>query len=154
MTSGFRIIKGVDFPEESFAQNAVVFREGDPGDAFFIVRRGKVAIFKYYGTEKQVQIATVDAGRVLGELSVIDRGPRSATAVALEATDVTRIRANNLTYQLDHCPGWFRAIITDLVERLRQSGELLAQRGMTQAQSSFLKVPTEEAPASDPEPNG
>ena len=154
MTSGRRIIKDVNFPEESFAKGAVIFGEGDPGDAFFIVRRGSVGVFKAYGKPDQVQIATLEPGRVLGEISVIDQGPRSATAVALEPTDVTRIRANNLTYQLAQCPAWFRAIILDLVERIRQNGEIMAKRGIPpqgEAQSSYVKVPIEETPASEGE---
>jgi CRP-like cAMP-binding protein len=130
MSSTIRILKTVDMPEESFSKGKVIFREGDAGDTFFIVRRGAVGVYKNFGKSNQIELARVLAGGVLGELSAMDSRARSATAVATEETILTRVNAQSLKYQLDQCPSWFKAVVLDIVERLRLAGERLASSGI------------------------
>ncbi len=151
MSSSIRILKTVDLPAENFKKDQLIFKEGDVGETFFIVRRGAVAIVKDFGKPNAVKIATVKAGQVLGELSIFDHQFRSATAVALSDVDVTRVPGRSLTFQLEQCPGWFRAVILDLVERLRLANTQLVQLGRTnpQAHSSLKETATSETD-SDP----
>ena len=141
MSTTIRILKTVDMPEATLAKGTVIFHEGAPGDTFFIIRRGRATVYKNYGKTDQIEIATVEAGRVLGELSAMDSRARSATAVAVEDTTVTQVNAQSLKYPLDQCPPWFRAIILDIVERVRVSNERLAKSGIeVPGQHSSLKV--------------
>lgn len=141
MSKTIRILKTVDLPEQQLTPGSVLFREGDPGDTFFIVRKGTVAVYKNFGKTDQVELARVETGRVLGELSAMDSRARSATAVAVEESIVTAVNAQSLKYQLDQCPGWFRAIVMDVVERLRVSSERLAKSGIASpAEHSSLKA--------------
>jgi len=60
----------------------VLFREGTPGDALYIILRGAVRITKVIpGTGEEV-LAVLPAGTTCGEMALIDEYPRSATAVA------------------------------------------------------------------------
>jgi CRP-like cAMP-binding protein len=65
-----------------------VFAEGDQGDELFIVRQGKVRIVKTITPELKRTIAVIEKGGVFGELVIIDAGSRSASAEAVEATEV------------------------------------------------------------------
>ncbi len=73
--------------EASFKANEIIFREGDPGGKMFIVAEGMVEIQKRrsHGTGRVV-ISRFDRGGVIGEMSVIDGMPRSATVVAVQPT--------------------------------------------------------------------
>ena len=66
-----------------------MFGEGAPGDAMFFLLKGEVNIMKESVTGEKVLLATLGKGNVLGEMSLVDNAPRSATAVA--KTDIELI---------------------------------------------------------------
>jgi HEAT repeat protein len=65
-----------------YAPGEALFAEGEMGEALLIVVRGSVAVSR--GGHR---VATLGPGEVLGEMSVLDRRPRSAGAQALEETE-------------------------------------------------------------------
>lgn len=67
--------------EQSFEAGETVFEEGVEGNALFVLLKGKVEVSK-----KDMVIATFGEGDHFGELSLIDRSPRSATVSAVEAS--------------------------------------------------------------------
>jgi CRP/FNR family transcriptional regulator len=69
------------FRERSFAEGATVTREGETGVGFFVILEGAATVS--VGGEVK---ATLGAGDSLGEMALIDEGPRTATVVA--ATDL------------------------------------------------------------------
>jgi CRP-like cAMP-binding protein len=75
--------------EMSFAPGAVLVRQGDPGDAFYAILSGSIAVkAEDFGEEKQV--AVLEAGNVCGEIAALTREPRTATLTAM--TDVSVLR--------------------------------------------------------------
>jgi signal transduction histidine kinase len=77
--------------ERTFAPGTVIFRENDPGDALMLVGSGVVQISKLVRKEKEVVLALIEAKDFFGEVAVLDRAPRSATAIALETTVIGEI---------------------------------------------------------------
>lgn len=73
-------LKAADVPK-----GTVVCTEGEAGDAMFLVRRGGVAIRKE-GKAGPVTLAVLPPGAIVGEMSLLDGAPRSASVVA--ETDV------------------------------------------------------------------
>ena len=131
-----KIIKSVDSPRETHAPGKVIFEEGSAANCFYIIRSGEVDVWKNYGRPDQFHVATIPAGRVLGEVSSFDGHPRWATVVAKTEVSTVKILASNLKWQLEQCPGWFQAIIHDLVERFRAADELLVEYGLAAKNSS------------------
>jgi len=82
--------------EEVFATGSVITTEGEPGDALYIIVRGKVQI-----SRDGVPLATIGAGDTLGEMSIFDGAPRSATGTVLEEAEVLRI-GNEEFYEVLH----------------------------------------------------
>jgi CRP-like cAMP-binding protein len=70
-----------------FRRGEVLFHQGDPGDALFVVTAGAVKISLPSEEGDEAIIATVHEGEFFGELALLDGAPRSATATALEPTE-------------------------------------------------------------------
>lgn len=64
----------------------LLFRQGDPGDALYCVEHGRIALTVRMPGGGQVPLSEVGPGEVLGEMALLDAGPRSATAIASEPT--------------------------------------------------------------------
>jgi NTE family protein/lysophospholipid hydrolase len=87
-----RLAAGVESVD--LAPGAVLFRQGEPGDALYIVRSGvlRVAVALPSGDEHLLDL--VGSGDFLGEMAVLYRRPRAATAHATTACTVLKIRAS------------------------------------------------------------
>jgi len=70
-----------------FRRAEVIFHQGDPGDALFIVLSGAVKIVLPGESGDEAILATLQPGDFFGELALLDGAPRSATAAALEPTE-------------------------------------------------------------------
>ncbi len=70
-----------------FGRDQVVFHLGDPGGLLYVISRGKVKINHTTPEGQEVVLAILGPGDFFGELALIDEAPRSATAIALEATE-------------------------------------------------------------------
>ncbi len=70
---------------KSYAAGAPIFRQGDPGDAAYIVQSGAIEIWLTDDGEKKV-LGTIKAGGIFGEMSLIDNTARMASATAVEAS--------------------------------------------------------------------
>jgi CRP/FNR family cyclic AMP-dependent transcriptional regulator len=66
-----------------FPRGTVLFREGDPGGEMYVVNRGKVAISARVGMVEKI-LSTLGQGEFLGEMSILNGAPRSATATCVE----------------------------------------------------------------------
>src|SRR5262245_22713022 len=69
-----------------FARDVALFHAEDPGDTLFILRSGRVKIVLESGAADHI-LCLHGPGDTLGELSVIDDKPRSATVVAIEPVE-------------------------------------------------------------------
>src|SRR5258708_39567923 len=71
----------------TFKQGESIFEYGDQGGEIYIVREGRVEVFLENTDGQKIVVAENERGDVLGELSFLDGGPRSARARAVEHTD-------------------------------------------------------------------
>jgi CRP-like cAMP-binding protein len=71
----------------------ILFRAGDPGDALYIIARGKVEVLTdgLRGAESGGAIARLGQGQAFGEMSLLSGGARTATIRAIEDTDLLKI---------------------------------------------------------------
>jgi CRP/FNR family cyclic AMP-dependent transcriptional regulator len=99
----------------TYAPGDVVFREGDPGDRMFAVVSGEVEI--------QIGDRIVDtagAGDILGEMAVIDAGPRSATAVARTEARLVPVDQRRFLFLVQQTPFFAIQVMQVLTERQRR----------------------------------
>ena len=101
-----------------FNEGDVVFREGEPGDAAFIVESGAVGIRKIVEGE-EVELATLQAGELFGEMAILDGSPRMANAVAKEDSVLIKVPNKGLEQRMQKIDPFFRALIKILINNLR-----------------------------------
>ena len=77
--------------DEHHPANSVIFREGMPGDVLYIIWSGRVAIVKDLEGEIPTLLAYGEPGEILGEISLLENGPHSASVVAVEDTCLLRL---------------------------------------------------------------
>src|SRR4029077_14404873 len=69
-----------------FKEGTSLFHRGDPGDSLYVVKTGEVEIFFKNDTGERILLETATPGHFFGEISLLDGGPRTASAWA--KTDV------------------------------------------------------------------
>ncbi len=114
-----------------YRQGETVCSEGEPGEFISFISSGKMEIKKETGFKgKQVILAVLSKGSFVGELSIIDGKPRSATVVALEDSDTLLLRSEQFESLLQDHPRigvkMLRGMCRVLSLRLRQAGDRLA----------------------------
>ena len=102
----------------------VVFREGEMGDQAFIVQRGSVRIYKTHDGET-VDLGVLRPGALFGEMSILDRMPRMASARATEPTTLLVISRDLLERKLGATDPFVRGLIAILSQNVRAMGEQL-----------------------------
>lgn len=98
----------------------ILFEQGDPGDAFYMVVTGEVAV--EVGTR---QVATFGPHEGIGEMALLDGELRSATVRAIEPTTLLRIEAQSFEALVDRTPALAKSIYRTLSARLRVANKQL-----------------------------
>src|SRR5437868_2352566 len=82
--------------EVNLAPSTYLFRKGDTGDALFILATGElVSTTEVEGKERP--LSTIHVGEVFGEVSLLDRGPRSASVQAARASAVLKLTTESFS---------------------------------------------------------
>ena len=108
-----------------------IIHEGEGGDFMLMLIEGKVEVLKRDRWKTPQLIAVVDAGKTLGEMSMIDGEPRFATCVAAEPTVLAVLDRENLARIIVEQPMLGAKILMELVlmlsQRLRTTSARLLQ---------------------------
>jgi len=136
-----RLFKGIAEPElttlaqtlreRPLKRGQVLVREGEAGEEMFVVLRGSMVISKAVTGRVEQVLARIGPGDFFGEMSLFDRSPRSATVQAdADATLLVldREALRRLTEQSPRAAAaFFQALVQVFIERLRASGDLVAE---------------------------
>lgn len=125
-----RQLKGVSdiMFERTYDADELVFEEGQPGAALFLVLDGKVAV-EIFRESSTARLAVLEKGAFFGEMALLDETPRSATARALERTRTLALYRNDLNglVQRDAKTACqiYRSLAATIADRLRLTNELV-----------------------------
>jgi CRP-like cAMP-binding protein len=128
-----RQIKGVSdvMFQRSYDADELVFEEGQPGAALFLILDGKVAI-EIFRESSTTRLAVLQKGAFFGEMALLDETPRSATARALEPTRTLALYRNDLNelVQRDAKTACqiYRSLAGMIADRLRLTNELVQMK--------------------------
>ena len=105
----------------NYRKDAVIFRQGDDGDCMYYIQLGSVGIYTDYGTDKEKQLVVLEEEAFFGEMGLIEKMPRSATAVVVEDDTVLRkITEDELETLIKTSPALVVRCIEHLSGRLRR----------------------------------
>lgn len=102
-----------------YAMDQVIFREGKPGSAAYVVQEGKVEIYKTINGNEEVVLGTIDAGGLFGELALVDNQPRMASARATERTVLIAISRQTFEQKMSGSDRFIRAVLRILLGNYR-----------------------------------
>jgi CRP/FNR family cyclic AMP-dependent transcriptional regulator len=103
----------------SLEAGRTLFFQGDPGDALYAVRRGQVRILTETGDGRSTTLNLLGSGDVFGEVALLDGQPRTATAVAVEPTELFAILRRDLLALIERQPAIAVRLIAFLCARIR-----------------------------------
>ncbi len=101
-------------------KDAYLLREGEESTNLYYLCKGMLAVLKLKGGV-EVQIGTIYAGEVVGEMSFLDKEPRSASIRAMDDCELTVIPPDNFNKLINTLPKWYTALINTLLDRLRKA---------------------------------
>ncbi len=105
---------------KTYKKGEIIFRQGEAGESMYNVMWGSVGIYLDYGTSREKKLAELGDESFFGEMGMIDHAPRSATAVALEKTQLMEITEDRLAALFREKPAKVMTIMQHLSNRLRR----------------------------------
>lgn len=97
-----------------FTTGSIIFEEGAPGDFMYVVLEGEVEI--HVGNQV---VDVISTGNIIGEMALIDSGPRSATAIARTDCKLAPVDQKLFLYMVQQTPFFSLEVMKVLADRLR-----------------------------------
>jgi CRP/FNR family cyclic AMP-dependent transcriptional regulator len=105
-----------------------LFREGEPGDHVLAIRRGRVKVTVQTRSGRELLLALKEPGDLVGELSVIDGRPRSATAMALDPVEALVVHASAFADFIETHPRIAVQLLRNLAAQIRAADQRSIER--------------------------
>lgn len=114
----FEFLSAYGVPLRHLKAGERLFRVGEPGQHMYVVTKGEIEI-----TIGDRLVETVSEHGVVGEMALIDRGPRSATATARTDCDVAEIDRDNFLALVSEYPSFSLYVMKLMTSRIRRMNE-------------------------------
>lgn len=116
------------FETLGYEENKVIFEEGEPGDAAYLIVRGKVEIRKGTLSSNPQTLAVLSKNDIFGEMALFDDSPRMAEAIARSRVEVVAISREEFNRRLDTIDPVIKTISVFLVHRVRHMADEFMKR--------------------------
>ena len=120
-----------------FNQGAVIFKENDDGSEMFIIIQGIVEIRKSTGQASSKILTTLQKGDMFGEMAIIEKQPRSASAIAVQPTRVLVLNEKLYENMIGSNPDFARKMNKVLSERIRRADAIIQNIMTTNRQNQL-----------------
>lgn len=100
---------------DSVPAGQTIFNEGDAGDVMYVVKEGEVDVHVRHNIAE-----VVGPGGIVGEMALIDRGPRSATAIARTDCLLVRVSEARFRFLVQQVPAFSLEVMATMARRLRK----------------------------------
>jgi CRP-like cAMP-binding protein len=113
---------------KQLAPKEVLFRKGDPGNQLYGILSGSLKVMATGSDGKDVMFTLMGPGEVIGEIPLLDNGERSASAVAVERTELLTLHRRELIPFLESHPRAAIGLASVLASRVRRLSERTEDR--------------------------
>jgi len=109
-----------------YAKHQTIFREGDPGQTFYLILSGSVAVVRIASDGRETILSILKERDFFGEMSVFDTSVRAAGVRTMTDAEVGVIERDDFLALIDKTPRIGRLLVIALSERLRAANKLIA----------------------------
>jgi len=103
--------------QKKYAKGDIIFKKDELGNKLFLVRSGRVKIFSSFGYNKRKTFSFLEPGDIFGEMALLGRNTRTASAQAIVPSEILIISKKNFKEFLLRNPGFSLRLMQVLVER-------------------------------------
>jgi CRP-like cAMP-binding protein len=128
------------FRPRTYEKSDVIFRQGDNGHEVYLIREGKVRIFKVSPSGQETSIILLSTGALVGEYAVIDGRTRSATARALQRCEIWEMAGSRFLQCVREIPDFALALCQLLVAKARWNATYAEMIAQYDAAGRFLQI--------------
>ncbi|MEO1483398.1 MAG: Crp/Fnr family transcriptional regulator [Myxococcota bacterium] len=123
-----------------FSKDALVVGQDDPGDAMFIIERGRVKVVLYGETGREMILSIFRAGDVVGEMSLLDGQPRSANVIAVEESRLLSLSRRDFVELLKTEPAIALNVLEEMSIRLRRADDIIGNLALLDVYGRVARV--------------
>jgi EAL domain-containing protein (putative c-di-GMP-specific phosphodiesterase class I) len=120
-----------------FGRGTVIFEEREPASCAYVIEKGRVEITTDVDDERRV-LATMGPGEMFGEMAALDGTERSATATAIEDTELTLILSDQLRSRVESAEPILKLLLRVILNRFRHEQRLFRHPGSGGYESVIL----------------
>lgn len=135
--------------KKSFKRGEVLVEQGKKCNALYIILVGRTRVLMTDNNGREVILATLSSGDYVGEMSLIDNEPHSATVVADQEVDVLVLGRDNFLRCLNENMEMAHAVMRVLVQRLRKASENISSLALVGVYGRVAKVLLDSAVADE-----
>ncbi len=119
--------------EKLYKCGDIIFKECDPGDEFFLLKKGSVLFYKRKKDSSEIlkeiiTMGTVSSGEIFGEMAIIGENSRAASAICVGDCLIASAKKENIRALVENNPEFAMSLIQTLIERLQMSEKILVDR--------------------------
>ena len=124
---------------KTLSAGEILFEEGSTGRELFIVQEGKVRVYKD-SPDGKIELATIEKGGIIGEMSLLDNLPRSATVKACEPAKIIVVNQGMFQSVMQAVPMWLQSIVKIVVSRLRDANKRVDQAVLRDKERGIISL--------------
>jgi CRP/FNR family cyclic AMP-dependent transcriptional regulator len=121
-------------------KDTVVFFENEEGDSFFCIVAGRIKVTILGDDGREVILSVLGRGDFFGEMALLDNEPRSATAIAVEDTELLSLHRNDFQSVLTDNRSIMLALIKILTARLRRANHQISTLALLDVYGRVARV--------------
>jgi signal transduction histidine kinase len=114
------------------AAGELLIRQGDQGDCLFVVLSGALSVWATESSGERVDLATVGPGGCVGEIALLDGGPRSASVACVEASELFTLGRPAFLRLMQSSPELLSPVLETLTRTVRTATERIVKQRMEQ----------------------
>src|SRR6266481_1008788 len=123
-----------------YPKDTVVFFENEEGDFFFTITEGRIKVTILGDDGREVILSVLGPGDFFGEMALLDNEPRSATAIAVEESELLSLHRTDFQNTIGDNPSISNALIKILTARLRRANHQISTLALLDVYGRVARV--------------
>jgi len=123
-----------------FRRGEYIFFEGDRPSSLYIVWEGKVKLVRHSSSGRDVVLAVVGTGRLLGDIALFQNCAYTSSAQALDKTSILILRRDQVFQLMEKHPAISKGIIMDLSRRLHTVSDLVQSLAVDRVRQRIIRI--------------